>query len=55
MTVKLFSRLNYTVMIPYADSEIIVPPYVRGLEILDEKKLGKLPDGIQLVREREIK
>lgn len=54
MVVKLFSKLDYTTSIPYGDTEIIIPPYARGLEVLDEKKLGELPKGIQMVKERNV-
>lgn len=53
MTIKLFSKLDYTATIPYGDTVLIVPPYSRGLLVPDEKKLGKLPKGIQAVKEKK--
>ena len=55
MAVRLFSKLSYTVAVPYDKTEIIVPPFVRNLLVVDEKKLGDLPNGIQVVKERKIK
>lgn len=55
MAVKIFSRLDHTVLIPYGDTNLVVPPYARGLEVKEDKKLGELPKGIQIVKVKEGK
>lgn len=59
MAVKLFSKLDYTVTVPYGKSSIMVPPYARELLVTNEKELGALPMGIKSVKvadnKKEIK
>lgn len=55
MAVKLFSKLDYTVLIQYGDTNIVVPPFSRGLLVDDEKKLGQLPKGVQKVEVKKGK
>lgn len=55
MVAKLFSKLDYTVAIPYGKSKVIVPPYARGLQVLNEKMLGQIPKGIQVIKETKNK
>lgn len=50
MAVKLFSKLDYAVTIPYGKSKIMIPPYARELTVMNEKALGELPHGIQIVK-----
>lgn len=48
MSCKLFSKLNYPVSIKYGKAEIEIPAKCHGLEISDESKLGKLPEGVSM-------
>lgn len=59
MAVKLFSKLDYTVTVPYGKSNIMIPPFARELFVANEKELGTLPKGIKSIKvadnKKEIK
>lgn len=55
MSVKLFSKLDYTVTIPYGDDSLPIPPFARNYVVPDESKLGKLPMGITKIEIKDKK
>jgi len=46
--VKLLSRVNYPVFVPYGDDNIVVPPHGVA-EGLDRQLIGTIPDSLCLV------
>lgn len=46
--IRVYSKLDYEVIVKYGDDDLIIPARVYAMDIYDETKLGPIPKGIQV-------